>query len=101
MLEPGGTLIAMLYARQSLNYQFSIRVVRRALLAMAYPLRNSRLLRAAPPILPEHLENAEASGLRRYLRLDAFTHRSTDGPLNPYARVYSLREVERISRTSS
>ncbi|MGH3828892.1 MAG: hypothetical protein ACRDRS_00350, partial [Pseudonocardiaceae bacterium] len=25
--------------------------------------------------------------------LDNFTHRSTDGPLNPYARVYSPREV--------
>lgn len=94
VLRPGGTLIAMLYARHSLNYQFSIRVVRRALLAMTYPLRHTRLLRTAPPILLEHVENAERVGLRRYLQLDAFTHRSTDGPLNPYARVYSPREVE-------
>jgi hypothetical protein len=33
------------------------------------------------------------AGLRSYLRLETFTHRNTDGPLNPYARVYSLREA--------
>ena len=44
-------------------------------------------------VLRQHLDNAEAVGLRPYLRLEAFTHRSTDGPLNPYARVYSLRQV--------
>jgi SAM-dependent methyltransferase len=94
VLRPGGTLVAMVYARRSLNYQLSIRVVRRAILAMAYPLRHTRLLHKAPPILRQHLENAERAGLRRYLEIDTFTHRSTDGPLNPYARVYSLREVE-------
>jgi SAM-dependent methyltransferase len=94
VMRPAGTLIAMLYARRSLNYQLSIRVVRRAILAMAYPLRRTRLLRKAPPILRQHLDNAERDGLRHYLQLDAFTHRSTDGPLNPYARVYSPREVE-------
>jgi SAM-dependent methyltransferase len=94
VLRPGGTLIAMLYARRSLNYQLSIRVFRRAILAMAYPLRNTRLLRDAPPILRQHFENAEREGLRRYLELNASTHRSTDGALNPYARVYSRREVE-------
>ena len=59
VLRPSGTLIAMLYARGSLNYQFSIRVARRALLAAAYPLRNTRLLRGAPPMLRQHLRNAE------------------------------------------
>jgi SAM-dependent methyltransferase len=93
VLKPGGTLVAMLYARSSLNYQLSIRVVRRAVLALAYPLRRTRLLREAPPILRQHLENAEREGLRPYLRLDNFTHRSTDGPLNPYARVYSAQQV--------
>jgi SAM-dependent methyltransferase len=93
VLKPGGTLIAMLYARHSLNYQVSIRVIRRAMLAAAYPLRHTRLLRGAPSILRQHLDNAEQEGLGRYLQLDNFTHRSTDGPLNPYARVYSPREV--------
>ncbi|MGH3834135.1 MAG: class I SAM-dependent methyltransferase [Pseudonocardiaceae bacterium] len=92
VLKPGGTLVAMLYARASLNYQLSIRIVRRAVLAAAYPLRRTSLLDASP-LLRQHLDNAEAEGLRNYLAIDNFTHRSTDGPLNPYARVYSLREV--------
>ncbi|MDQ4039005.1 MAG: class I SAM-dependent methyltransferase [Actinomycetota bacterium] len=92
VLKPGGTLVAMLYSRASLNYQFSIRVVRRAALAAAYPLRRSRLIKAFP-MLRRHLHNAEREGLCRYLALDNFTHRNTDGPLNPYARVYSPREV--------
>lgn len=93
VLRPGGTLIAMLYARHSLNYQVSIRVIRRAMLAAAYPLRKTRLLAKAPTMLRQHLDNAEQQGLRTYLELDNFTHRSTDGPLNPYARVYSPAEV--------
>jgi hypothetical protein len=83
----------MLYARRSLNYQVSIRLVRRAMLAAAYPLRRTRLLEGAPTILRQHLDNAEREGLANYLQLENFTHRSTDGPLNPYARVYSPREV--------
>jgi SAM-dependent methyltransferase len=93
VLKPGGMLVAMLYARASLNYQLSIRVVRRVLLALAYPLRRTRLLRGAPSMLRAHLENAEQEGLFHYLRLDNFIHRSTDGPFNPYTRVYSPREV--------
>lgn len=94
VLRPGGTLVAMLYARRSLNYQVSIRLVRRAALAAAYPVRNSRLIPDSG-MLREHLANAERVGLRRYLELDTFTHRNTDGPLNPFARVYSPAEVRR------
>lgn len=92
VLRPGGTLIAMLYARSSLNYQVSIRLVRRAALLAAYPLRHSGVV-GSTGLLAQHLANAEQIGLARYLALETFTHRSTDGPLNPYARVYSLREV--------
>ena len=92
VLKPGGTPVAMLYSRASLNYQVSIRLVRRAVLAAAYPLRRSRYLPASP-MLRRHLDNAQCVGLRRYLELDTFTHRNTDGPLNPFARVYSPREV--------
>ncbi|HEU5469746.1 MAG TPA: class I SAM-dependent methyltransferase [Actinophytocola sp.] len=92
VLRPGGRLVAMLYARRSLNYQVSIRLVRRAVLAAAYPLRNGKLLRRSE-LLRAHLANAERSGLRRYLDLDNFTHANTDGPHNPYARVYTPREV--------
>jgi SAM-dependent methyltransferase len=92
VLKPGGTLIAMLYARSSLNYQVSIRFVRRAAVLALYPLRRAGFARSSP-VVRQHLDNAEELGLPRYLRLETFTHRSTDGPLNPYARVYGLREV--------
>jgi SAM-dependent methyltransferase len=94
VLRPEGALIAMLYARRSLNYQVSIRVVRRGALAAVYPLRKTGLV---PPrgMLRAHLDNAERMGLSRYLDLETFTHHSTDGPLNPFARVYSPSEVER------
>ncbi|MEO6512727.1 MAG: methyltransferase domain-containing protein [Nocardioides sp.] len=92
VLRPGGRLVAMLYARRSVNYQVSIRLVRRAALLGAYPLR--RRVRSGSR-LGQHLSNAEQTGLRRYLELERFTHRNTDGPLNPFARVYDLRDVAR------
>ena len=92
VLGPSGTLIAMLYARHSLNYQLSIKVLRRMALVGAYAIRRTRALPRSP-ILEQHLINAEAVGVRNYLKIDNFTHRNTDGPLNPYARVYSPKEV--------
>lgn len=94
VLRPGGTLVAMLYARNSVNYQVSIRLVRRAILAGAYPFRATKAARSSA-MLREHLANAEQVGLRRYLDLNTFIHANTDGPHNPYARVYTPREVER------
>ena len=94
VLRPGGLLVAMLYAKASLNYQVSIRFVRRAALLLAFPVRRSALVRRSA-MLGQHLDNAEEIGIARYLALDSFTHRSTDGPLNPYARVYSMQDVAR------
>ena len=92
VLRPEGMLIAMLYARHSLNYQVSIKVVRRLALLGAHVLRRAGV-RPRSLMLEQHLANADAAGLRNYLSIDTFTHRNTDGPLNPYARVYSTREV--------
>lgn len=94
VLKPGGLLVAMLYARTSLNYQVSIRLIRRAALLLAYPWRRARSVRSSG-MLGQHLDNAQSAGLAAYLRLETFTHRNTDGPLNPFARVYSLPEVAR------
>lgn len=93
VLKPGGTLIAMVYARSSVNFQVSIRLLRRAVLATAYPLRRTKI--AFSPMLRDHLGNAERLGLRRYLRLETFTHHNTDGPHNPFARVYTPASVAR------
>jgi SAM-dependent methyltransferase len=90
VLRPDGELVVMLYARRSLNYWVSISVVRRLGLALLYALN-----RAPRGILSQHLDNARKVGLREYLRMSNFIHRNTDGPLNPYAKVYDLREVEK------
>jgi SAM-dependent methyltransferase len=94
VLRPGGTLVAMLYARRSLNYQLSIRVLRRVTLATLYPMRRLPVLPEST-LLRQHLANAERLGLRRYLDIETFTHYNTDGPLNPFARVYSPAAVRR------
>jgi SAM-dependent methyltransferase len=94
VLRPNGELVIMMYARRSLNYQVAIRVVRRGALAVMYaPWRLGVI--SPKGIVGQHLENAKREGLGRYLRLDRFTHASTDGPLNPYALVYDLSDVAR------
>lgn len=88
VLRPGGKLVVMLYAKYSLNYLFSIAIVRRlgllALYASSYDPGG---------IYHEHLKNAKKSGVLNYLRMNNFVHRNTDGPLNPYAKVYDLAAV--------
>jgi len=88
VLKPNGELIVMLYARWSLNYLVAISVVRRLGLLALYALK-----RNAGGMLGQHLANARAVGLAHYLRMDNFIHRNTDGPLNPYAKVYDLKAV--------
>jgi SAM-dependent methyltransferase len=88
VLKPGGRLIAMLYARRSLNYLLAISVVRRLSLAVLV------LGRAKPRgITGDHIAGAKRMGLREYLRMRNFIHRNTDGPLNPYSKVYDLATV--------
>jgi SAM-dependent methyltransferase len=93
VLRPTGEAVVMLYARYSLNYLVSVAVVRRLGLVAMYALR-----RAGVPvggIYGQHVENARRVGLRRYLEMSTFVHRNTDGPDNPYSKVYSLGEVRR------
>ncbi len=88
VLKPDGELIAMFYARYSLNYLLSIAVVRRlGLLGLC--------LTGSKPAGPygQHVENARKAGIWRYLRLDNFIHANTDGPLNPYSKVYDLAAI--------
>lgn len=88
VLAPGGDLIAMLYARWSINYVVAIRMARRlGLVALrVLPIE-------ARGIYGEHQRLAREQGLTRYLRMSSFVHRSTDGPWNPYSKVYDLRRV--------
>ncbi len=91
VLRPGGRLVAMVYARRSLNYAVAIGLVRRAALVAAWPLRR----RIDGGYLGDHLRNAEREGLGPYLRMRRFVHASTDGPANPFSRVYDLADVRR------
>jgi ubiquinone/menaquinone biosynthesis C-methylase UbiE len=90
VLKPDGELIAMLYAKRSVNYLLSISIVRRLGLIGAY-LIGAR----GSAMVAEHLGNAKESGLFNYLAMKNFIHRNTDGPRNPYSKVYSLADVER------
>jgi ubiquinone/menaquinone biosynthesis C-methylase UbiE len=90
VLKPDGELIVMLYAKNSLNYRFSISFVRRLGLIGMYLAKPN-----ANGLLGQHLKNARQKGLWNYLKMENFIHRNTDGALNPYSKVYDLREVER------
>jgi len=89
VLKPDGELIVMLYARWSMNYLISIGIVRRlGLLALFFTKRDPG------GIFKQHVANARAMGLLRYLNMANFIHKNTDGPLNPYSKVYELRTVK-------
>ena len=89
VLRPNGALVVMLYAKWSLNYLLSIALLRRLGLTALYALNYD-----GAPALTQHVRNARVAGLRNYLRLRNFIHRNTDGPLNPYSKVYDLAEVQ-------
>jgi ubiquinone/menaquinone biosynthesis C-methylase UbiE len=90
VLHPNGELIMMLYAKNSLNYLLSISIIRRLGLLGIY-LTGKK----ADGIIGQHLKNAREKGIWNYLKMDNFIHRNTDGPLNPYTKVYDLKEVEK------
>ncbi len=90
VLRPGGKLVAMLYARNSLNYLLSISVVRRLALAACYFIPGI----SSKGMLGQHISNARAVGLLNYLSMKNFVHRNTDGPLNPYSKVYDVGDVK-------
>jgi ubiquinone/menaquinone biosynthesis C-methylase UbiE len=91
VLRPGGELVAMMYARRSLNYYVAIGIVRRAAVAVGYPFAS---VLPADGMLAAHIQNAQRIGLRKYLRMEEFIHYNTDGPENPFARVYDRTRLE-------
>jgi len=90
ILKPDGELIVMLYAKNSLNYRLSIALLRRLGLIGVYLAKPN-----ADGLIGEHIKNARSAGLWNYLKMKNFIHRNTDGALNPYSKVYDLREVAR------
>jgi SAM-dependent methyltransferase len=90
VLKPRGLLIAMLYARRSLNYLLAISVVRRLGISILYLGRVQ-----GSGIVGGHIANAKRLGLREYLKMSNFIHANTDGPSNPYSRVYNTSTVNK------
>ena len=89
VIKPNGQLVIMVYAKYSINYLLSISMLRRLGLAAMYLLR-----RPGKGIYALHLENARKYGLWSYLKMENFVHRNTDGPLNPYSKVYGLKDLK-------
>ena len=94
VLRPDGELVVMVYARWSLNYLVAIGAVRRAAVLAAYPFMRRRPLDETR-LLDAHIRNAREVGLRNYLAMRTFIHANTDGPNNPYSRVYDRTRLER------
>jgi SAM-dependent methyltransferase len=90
VLKPDGRLVIMVYARHSLNYQLAIRWLRRMGLAILYALPVE-----FGGVYGAHKRNARTMGLWKYLAMSNFVHRSTDGPDNPYSKVYDRPALER------
>jgi SAM-dependent methyltransferase len=88
VVKPDGKLIVMLYAKWSLNYLLSISILRRLGLLGLYGLGIT-----AGGIYGDHLDNARKAGIWKYLRMKNFINVSTDGPFNPYSKVYGLTDV--------
>jgi SAM-dependent methyltransferase len=90
VLKPDGELIIMVYAKWSFNHIVAIGLLRRiGLLAMHFSgVRPSGIYR-------HHLQNARKSGLWNYVRMENFIHKNTDGPDNPYSKVYDPAEIRK------
>jgi SAM-dependent methyltransferase len=84
VLKPGGRLVLMVYAKHSLNYWMSIFWLRRLGLLL---LRMCRV--KASGKTRRHVELSQEIGLWRYLHIENFIHRNTDGPDNVYSKVYT------------
>lgn len=90
VLKPGGELVVMLYAKWSLNYLWAIALLRRLGLVLLYAGNYS-----GNSVYGKHIANARAMGLANYLSMENFIHRNTDGPMNPYSKVYDIAQVRR------
>ena len=90
VLKPNGRLVIMLYNKISLNYKLSICLIRRLFMIGLFCGKNW----IKSPLLKNHLENAKNEGLFNYLRNPRFLYANTDGPNNPYSKVYDKNLVK-------
>lgn len=93
VLKPDGKMFIMLYSKYSLNYLLSISILRRFGLLVLYVL-DMMNIKCKNEIYNQHIENAKEIGIFNYLKMSEFINRNTDGPLNPYSKVYDKYTIE-------
>lgn len=97
VLRPGGRLILMLYARNSLNYWLRIQGYFRLRFLLSWA--GARLGRIPASPWKDHLENVSRQGWH-YFKWHAWPHHCTDGPDCALAATYSWRQERTILETS-
>lgn len=100
VLMPGGKAVIMLYHQASYNYYISISVLRRMGLLLLLPLPFltkliSKLTGESEERINRHKYYLKKEGLA-YLKMKNFIHRSTDGPDNVYASVWTAKEAREL-----
>ena len=100
VLKPGGQAVIMLYHKHSYNYHISISVLRRMGLMMLLPFPFlakivSRLTGESVERINRHRYHLKKVGLS-YFKMKNFIHRSTDGPDNVYATVWTAGTAKKL-----
>jgi len=100
VLRPGGTALVMVYHRNSLNYRFTVMIVRRllaaSLLLPGVPRLVARVTGEEPRVLAEQRGLLRRYGLRYVRDTGLFLSNNTDGPGNPLSRVYSRADMMQL-----
>lgn len=100
VLKPGAKAVVMLYHKNSYNYYVSIAVLRRIglLLLLPFPFLSkliSKLTGESVERINRHKYHLKREGFA-YFKMKNFIHRSTDGPDNVYASVWSSKTAKRL-----
>lgn len=100
VLKPGGKAVVMLYHKSSYNYHISISILRRMGLLLLKPLPFlakviSKITGESEERINRHKYHMKREGLS-YLNMKNFIHRSTDGPDNVYATVWTSKEAREL-----
>jgi len=100
VLRPGGSVIAMVYHRRSLNYYVNIMILRRALVGLLLvdgaTSLVARVTGEQPEVLEGHRSLLKRHGLRYLTDRQLFLSNNTDGPGNPLSKVYSADEARQL-----
>ncbi|MGH8638668.1 MAG: class I SAM-dependent methyltransferase [Burkholderiales bacterium] len=93
VLRPGGALLVMLYNRASINYIVEIMFLRKlGARILSTPGAIAVLARMGLP-RQKLLRHAELNRQRKRMSDEEWLSRNTDGPDNPYSRVYGAAEA--------